>query len=284
MPSMYIVFDIGATKMRIASSENAKDLLVSKIVPTPEKFDDAMLVFRNTIRELSGGEEIEAVAGGVVGPLDKERTIILNPPNLKEWHGAPIKSELERICKAEVFIENDTAIVGLGEAVVGAGKGQKIVAYVTVSTGVNGVKIVDGQIAPSAMGFEIGRQIVNFDGERFCPSCDEPGYLESYISGSNIERKYGKKPFEVADPVLWEETSKLLAVGLNNVTVFWSPEIIVLGGAMILGNPAIPIERIEFHLDQLLKIFPEHPKLKKAALGDIGGLYGGLAFLGQNIG
>ncbi len=281
---MYIVFDIGATKMRIASSENAKDLLVSKIVPTPEKFDDAMLVFKNTLRELTGGEEIEAVAGGVAGPLDKERATILNPSNLKGWHGAPIKSELERICKAKAFIENDTAIVGLGEAIAGAGKGQKIVAYVTVSTGVNGVKIVDGQIASSAMGFEIGKQIINFDGERFCPACDEPGYLESYISGSNIERKYGKKPFEVADPVLWEETSKLLAVGLNNVTVFWSPEIIILGGAMILGNPAISIERIKFHFDQLLKFFPEHPKLEKAALGDIGGLYGGLAFLRQNIG
>ncbi|MEK7090032.1 MAG: hypothetical protein AAB930_00390, partial [Patescibacteria group bacterium] len=85
---MYIVFDIGATKMRIASSENAKDLLVSKIVPTPEKFDDAMLVFKNTLRELTGGEEIEAVAGGGAGPLDKERATILNPSNLKGWHGA----------------------------------------------------------------------------------------------------------------------------------------------------------------------------------------------------
>lgn len=278
---MYIVFDIGASKMRIASSKNASDILNSKIIPTPKKFEEALLVFKNTVRELSDGEDVEAAAGGIAGPLDKDRAILINTQN--DWREAPIKAELQRICGKKVFLENDTAIVGLGEAVSGAGKDHKLVAYVTVSTGVNGVIIQDGKIAPTAMGFEIGKQIVNFDGEKFCPSCDELGYLESYISGRNIERKFGKKPYEINDPELWEETAKLLAVGLNNVAVFWSPEIIVLGGAMVLGNPAIPIERIKFHLDQLLKVFPEHPKLAKAALGDVGGLYGGLAFLRQNI-
>lgn len=280
---MYIVFDIGATKMRIASSKNASDIEQSKIILTPEKFEDGMTVFKNTVSELSGGEKIEAAAGGIAGPLDKERASLLNPPNLPGWANAPIKSELERICGSSVFLENDTAIVGLGEAVSGAGKDYNLVVYITVSTGVNGVIIQDGKIAPSAMGFEIGKQIVNFDGEKFCPSCDEPGYLESYISGSNIERKFGKKPYEVNDPALWEELAKTLAVGLNNVAVFWSPEIIVLGGAMVLGNPGISIDRVKFHLSELLKIFSEHPRIEKAALGDVGGLYGGLAFLRQHI-
>ena len=269
--------------MRIASSKNAKDLEKSKIVATPEKFDDGMLVFKNTVRELAGTNDIEAIAGGVAGPLDKERKAILNAPNLKGWWAAPLKSELERICQGPVYLENDTAIVGLGEAIYGAGSGKNIVAYITVSTGVNGVRIVGGEISPSAMGFEIGQQIINFDGERFCPACDAPGYLESYISGSAFEKKFAKKPYEIFDPDLWEETAKLLAIGLNNVVVFWSPDIIVLGGAMILGNPAISIERVKFHFDQLLKIFPEPPPIEKAALGDVGGLYGGLAFLRQHI-
>ena len=242
-----------------------------------------MRIFKNAIGEIAGDETIEAAAGGVAGPLNKLRSELLNPPNLPEWQDAPIKSELERICQSPVYLENDTAIVGLGEAVAGAGKGKNIVAYITVSTGVNGVRIEDGRITASSMGFEVGRQIVNFGSERFCPACDEPGYLEGYISGSAFEKKFGKQPYEIEDPIMWEEAAKLLALGLNNVAVFWSPDIIVLGGAMILGSPAIPIERVEFHLNQFLKIFPEHPKLVKAALSDVGGLYGGLAFLREHL-
>lgn len=272
---MYVIFDIGASKMRIASSKNASDILQSKIIPTPERFEDGMAAFKSATTELAAGEKIEATAGGVAGPLDKERSGLLNPPNLPLWANAPIKSELEIICQSPVYLENDTAIVGLGEATAGAGKDKNIVAYVTVSSGVNGARIVNGEIDRSAMGFEIGQQVINFN--------EKPGDLESYISGQAFRNRFGKKPYEINDPNIWDEAAQILAFGLNNVVVFWSPDIIILGGAMILGNPAISVERTKQYLNQILKIFSEPPPVEKAALGDVGGLYGGLAFLRQNI-
>jgi hypothetical protein len=54
---------------------------------------------------------------------------------------------------------------------------------------------------------------------------------------------------------------------------------VVLGGSMITGNPSIPIDKTEQYLKEILKIFPQLPIMRKAELGDLGGLYGALAFL-----
>ena len=105
---------------------------------------------------------------------------------------------------------------------------------------------------------------------------------QSYISGRALEERSGKKPKEIKSEEVWEAEAKLLAVVLYNVTVFWSPNTIVLGGSMITGSPCIPLEHVEEHLKKLMKIFPEVPTLKKAELGDFGGLYGSLEYLKQN--
>jgi hypothetical protein len=51
---------------------------------------------------------------------------------------------------------------------------------------------------------------------------------------------------------------------------------------MILGNPAISLERVQVHLEVLPQIFSELSKIEKAALGDFSGLYGALALANQN--
>ena len=62
------------------------------------------------------------------------------------------------------YLANDSDLDGLGEATVGAGKGFNIVAYITVSTGIGGVRIVGGKIDVSTYGFEPGHQIIDADG------------------------------------------------------------------------------------------------------------------------
>ena len=48
---------------------------------------------------------------------------------------------------------------------------------------------------------------------------------------------------------------------------------------MITGNPAISVERVEYYLKRILKVYPEIPKLVMAELGEVGGLHGGLAYI-----
>jgi len=184
--------------------------------------------------------------------------------------------------KIPVYLENDAAIVGLGEAMNGAGRGEEIIAYITVSTGIGGARIVDGKIDRNIFGFEPGHQIIDPTG-MLCPMCDSAGHLEGHVSGVALEARFNKKAYEITDPQIWEEEAKWLAYGLNNTAVYWSPSVIVLGGSMIIKSPGISIERVSHHLKKTLTIFPERPRLVKAELGDIGGLYGALEILKQNF-
>jgi predicted NBD/HSP70 family sugar kinase len=286
---MRILFDIGGTKMRLAATKDCKNFGEPKIVQTPKNFKEGIEVFKKLALELSGGEKIKMAGGGVTGPFDSEKTKIIKSPNLPDWAGKPLKKEMEQGLGAPVYIENDTAIVGLGEAHNGAGKGYGIVVYMTVSTGVGGVRIVDGYIDKNTFGFEPGHQIIDMSGS-VCETCnvlgshsDGPGHLEGYVSGTATERRFGKKAYEVKDEKVWDELAHWLAYGLNNTIVHWSPDVVVLGGSMIVGDPAIEVAVVESYLKKIITIFPELPRIKKAELEDIGGLYGALAFVKQHI-
>lgn len=273
---MYLLFDIGGTKMRIAFSSDGKGFGEPMIISTPQDFRKGILLFKEAASELSGGRKIKAVAGGIAGPLDREKTMLVNSPHVSGWIKKPLKKELEKAIKAPVYIENDSAMVGLGEAVYGKGKGRRVVVYMTISTGVGGSRIINGRIDESAMGFEPGHQIIDPSGA-LCPECKSvPGYLERYISGSAIERRYREKAYKISDPAVWEEVAQFLAYGLNNTIVHWSPDVVILGGSVA---KKIPLSRVRFHLRRIMKIFPKIPPIEKAVLGDFGGLYGALHFL-----
>lgn len=285
---MYILFDIGGTKMRIASSRDCKTFLEEpRVVRTPEDFDEAMALFKETAAELCSGEAIRFGAGGIAGALDTGRSVLLRSPNKPAWIGKPLREKLSEALGAPVVLDNDSAVVALGEAHFGAGRGADIMVYITVSTGVGGARIVRGRIDANRFGFEPGHQIIDMGGAA-CPTCnadgvhgDGPGHLEGYVSGTALSRRMNKKPYEITEKAVWEELAGWLAVGLTNTIVHWSPDVVVLGGSMIVGEPSIGIGDVRRALDGTLDIFQQKPELKKAELQDFGGLYGAMALAEQ---
>jgi glucokinase len=272
---MLALFDIGGTKTRIAFSSDGETFEEPVIIETPQTFEEGIEVIARTVKDLSKGREVRAVVGGIAGPLNQLRTELVRAPHLQNWVGRPIQKALSESVEARVFLQNDSALVGLGEARFGAGNGNTIIAYITVSTGVGGVRIVDGQIDRGQFGFEPGHQIINANDN----SDDALIDLDGTISGEAIERRFGKKPYEISQSdALWDELARWLAIGLANTIVHWSPDVVILGGSMMVGDPKIPIENVRKHLEVALKIFPEHPPLALATLGAVGGLHGALAY------
>ncbi len=268
---MVILFDIGGTKIRVANVSRPDSFDTPTVFATPKTFDEGIELLKKKISELSGGESIEYIIGGIAGMYSEEKRALLDGRNLSDWVGKPISKILSESFGAEVIIDNDAALVGLGEAVFGAGKGFDIVAYITVSTGVGGARIVGKELDERSLGFEPGKQIIDLHGDT----------LENLISGGAVEEKTGKKPEEIKDPVFWDGLAKTLSYGLNNIVVNWSPSVVVVGGSM-MNEVGISIELAEKYLHEVLGKYPNIPPLKKAELGDFGGLYGGLAML-QNI-
>lgn len=271
---MYLVFDTGGTRMRMAYSPDGRVLEEPLIFPTPQDFAEAMEIFAANAAKLTRSRPVKAVAGGFPGPMNEDRSVIVNAPNIPGWVGKPIRQELARITKAPVHIENDTTMVGLGEIHKGAGQGFEIVVYLTVSTGIGGKRFVNGQVEPSAFGFEPGHMVIDLNG--FTCNCGLAGHLEGLASGNGVKKRYGQAPEDIKDPAVWEEVSRYLAAGINNITVMWSPHCIILGGSMMRD---LPIGRLQADVESLGNVFKQFPVLKLAELGDLGGLEGALAYL-----
>lgn len=265
--------------MRIARSDDGVTFAEPVILPTPKDFDAGMQAFKDAVDKLCAGEKPATLAGGIAGTLSKDKTVLLSAPNLPGWIGKPIRSAFEEILGCPVRLENDTAMVGLGEAVVGAGKDASIVVYITISTGVGGVRLIDGKIDVSAMGFEPGHQIIDAGGRlRETSVCGQGIDFEGMVSGTSITARYGKKPFEITEEAFWDDMARVAAYGVSNTIVHWSPDVVVLGGSM-MKKIGIKAERVQEHLKGILHVFPTHPRLLHSALGDLGGLHGSLAYI-----
>ncbi len=271
---MFIVADIGGSKMRIAKSDDLKSFSEPVIQPTPQEYPAGIEQIMTTVHDLIGaGTKIDGVAIGIAGPLSADKRSVFKTPHL-HWDGRAVADDVERALNGtSVYLENDVALVGLGEAVAGAGAGSSIVAYVTVSTGVNGVRIVDGKIDRTAEGFEIGGQFMTVEEPRLT--------LEDMVSGTAVAKAFGKPPREIPkDDPLWEELAEILAYGIHNTIVHWSPNRVVLGGSMF-NEVGIPVPSVAAHVQKIMTKFPVTPEIVHSALGDVGGLHGGLELLRQ---
>jgi glucokinase len=263
---VHILFDIGGTKMRVARKVSDTEFSAPLKQETPQNLDEGLRTLFSLVESVAQGERVEGMCGGVAAVFDG--TKIVNSSNLKGWIGA----DLGRIGEERgvaIRVVNDAALVGLGEAVFGAGAGKEVVAYITVSTGIGGARIVRGKIDENAFGFEPGHQYLDLNNLKT---------LEDFVSGKSMESRYGKKPREIHDLDAWEEAARTLAVGLHNTILHWSPDVLVLGGPMMVGDPSVPIEVVIRRLGELANIFTKLPEMKLANLKDDGGLYGALAY------
>ena len=271
---MHILFDLGKTKTRVAGTRSFDSFVDPRIFDTPKKYEDTISLLAQTAQEIAGEDSIDSIGGGLGGPLEKNKKALVEGVNFPGWGGRPFADDLSlAMGGVPVYLENDSALVGLGEAVYGAGRDFEIVAYITVSTGLGGARIVKRKIDINSHGFEPGWQVLSLsskdDGEK---------YASDFLSGNAVEKATGKKPYETTDSAFWDEKARILAHFLNNVIVMWSPDVIVLGGSM-MKEIGIPIPVTEKYLREIFKIFSDVPSIKKAELHDIGGLWGAMEFL-----
>ncbi len=275
----FVVCDIGGTNTRVGFASTLDTIDSHKTFATPTTFKAGMEKIIKTISAVTTTPR--AIVVGVRGIVAENRSGIQTDTILTGWIGQSITDALQKVFAVPVYIENDTALAGLGEAHFGAGQGIDIVAYHTISSGVGGVKIESGKLDMASVGFEPGHQILDID--RTILGIDITPTLENLVSGTALEERFGMKAPDIPQSdTVWDELAEYLAQGLHNTILYWSPDVIVLGGAMIVGDPAIPLDAIRKYTVASMKPEMPTPFITKGALGDVAGLYGGLVLAAQN--
>ncbi len=274
---MYVSIDIGGTKTRIASSKNLRDLHKVKKFPSSWNLKEEKLNILKGIEDVSDGKEVKCICIGVPGRVDYLNEKFFKMPNYSVLNDFPFDFLISgRFHKTKLLVENDAALAGLGEAVLGAGLQSKVTAYLTLGTGVGGVRVEKTIKNVNYFYSEPGHQIIIKDG-KYNSGTGHRGSLESYISGRAFEDIYGVKPDKCEIEAFWNDYAAYLAVGIHNICSMWGPDLIVLGGSL---SKKYPIFKNELKRILSAEKFLTIPKIVTAEFADDAGLVGGLVKIG----
>lgn len=277
----FLAMDLGGTKIASALVTAEGEILSQEFVPTlaEEGIDAVIGRMLATIDNLINNADLSrfAPAGMAIaaaGAIDSDNGVVTASPNLPGWRDVPLKEILEEMTGLEIFLINDASAAALGEHRFGAGRGAKDLIYVTVSTGIGGGIIINGQLYSGASGSagEIGHMTIQADGPR-C-SCGNTGCLEMLASGKAVAREAQRliaagaktrilelaerEPANitaatVAAAALEGDTLALeiistaatyLGIGLANLINIFNPEMIIIGGGMAqMGDMLLEVAR-----------------------------------------
>jgi glucokinase len=300
-----VSLDIGGTQLRAAVyRDNQREPITQKRIKTrasePDTFGRLLQLIEDV---LPPDGKVDAIGASCPGPVDPHTGIIMFTPNIKEWRDFPFTAKLMRNFGVPTFVDNDANLAGLAEWKFGAGRGHHNVLYLTVSTGVGGGVIINDRLLQGTHGLaaELGHTTVQVDGP-IC-GCGKRGHLESFSSGTGIERfvadqlKAGRK--SVLDPTkrnsareiseaarqgdalsieAYQVAGKYLGIGVANFLHAFDPSVIVFGGGVSQSGPLL-FDSFETSLKEHV-IHPRYLEglvIARVELGDDSGLLGARA-------
>jgi glucokinase len=139
--------------------------------------------------EVLAGEKPTAIGVSFGGPVDFTTGTVRLSHHIPGWENIELQRLLESEFGATASVDNDANVAALGEHRFGAGQGYNSLLYITVSTGVGGGWILNGQPWRGAGGMagEIGHTVVDPNGPMCL--CGKRGCVERLASGPYIAQQ-----------------------------------------------------------------------------------------------
>jgi glucokinase len=313
--------DVGGTKFIAAVVDKDGRMLSRVYRPTlasqgPEKVIKRLAAtIEQAIKESGAGMTgIGAVSLAIAGIIDINRGLVTQTTHLPDWHNIRLDDLLQDEFQMPAFLLNDASAAALGERCFGAGIGIDNLIYVTVSTGIGGGLIINGELYNGTDGAaaEIGHMIVLADGPA-C-NCGQHGCLEALASGTAIARLArerlkrgersiltgmvkgipasvtaehvtiaGKKRDAVALSVI-REAAYYLGIGLSNLVNLFNPRVIVIGGGVSAMGEMLLRPARKSMKDHALRLPAATVSVVKSKLSPDGGILGAAAYARLQLG
>lgn len=184
--TVLLALDFGGTKLAaaIAPPESAGWLAHDRVFSAPgATAHDDLREIAALARRLLNGQSPAAIGVSFGGPANFATGVVRLSHHVPGWENIPLQAWLEAEFHAPTRIDNDANAGALGEHRYGAGQGVDHLLYITVSTGVGGGWILNGQPWRGAHGLagEIGHMTIDPHGP-VC-LCGKRGCVERLASG-----------------------------------------------------------------------------------------------------
>ncbi|MFQ3681972.1 ROK family protein [Roseiflexus sp.] len=311
--TLVLGLDFGGTKLAAGLVDLTNGaVLARRSMPTPVAGGaraslDAMLAMARELID-SASAPVQGVGISFGGPVAADGRTARLSMHVAGWENLPLAARVEAALGLPAIVANDGDAAALAEFHFGAGRGVHHLLYLTVSTGIGGGIIIDGQLyrGERAWAGEVGHQVLKPDGPP-CP-CGRNGCLEALASGLSIARETRLRlrglegAFSVLSTIppdsltahqvaeaaaagdalaraVWNEAMEWLGIGIASAANLLNPGRVVLGGGLTRAGAMLfdPVRHVVMHraMDPELTVVP-------AALGDDVGILGGAALLRES--
>lgn len=308
---MILAIDIGGSQFGlILSTPNGQ--VVQHLQCSTHRTDGAQRMIGKIISESrtlvsQSPKPVVACGIGFGGPVNFSTQHIINSTHVKGWDNCPLPQMIKKELGMPAIVDNDANIGALGEFTFGAGKGSTNLVYYTISTGIGGGIIINGQIYRGSNGNagELGHCPILQNGPR-C-DCGNKGCLEALCSGTAIGKRTqkavqkhprkgrvirnlakdnpitAKTLFDAAkqkDPfaqTLVKEICTDLGMGVATAQNAFAPNVIVIGGGVSKAGRVL-FDPLRKETDRfLMPVHRPHLNIRQAKLKDRSVLFGAVA-------
>ncbi|MDA0799021.1 MAG: ROK family protein [Chloroflexi bacterium] len=192
---LYVGIDVGGTKTLAVVGDATGRMLGRAVNPSQadQRADVIVDVIVQTAREAvaNAGVESASIRGAGIaaaGAVDPQRGMLVSCPQMPQIADAPLVSMFRERWNIPTVIGNDANLAGLAEQRFGVGKGTTNLLFITISTGIGGGIVLNGEVYTGTSGFagEIGHITVDTHGPY--GRSRTPGAWESHCSGTALAR------------------------------------------------------------------------------------------------
>jgi len=223
---------------------------------TPECLEEVVSFIRETLDDCA--VSMDNILGIGIGLTGRVNSLTGESYNFFTFTEKPVGQYLTERLDKQVFVDNDTHVMGLAEQVLGQAKEARNALILNVSRGLGMTIIANRRLITGGMGFagEFGHmQMGNSD--KLC-ICGKRGCLGMEVSGYALEENFKQaikeggtslaindKPLEDIryDDILeaanqgdglcinlLQEMGEILGMALGNIVNLLNPELIIIGG------------------------------------------------------
>ncbi len=283
-----LTIDIGGTKIKVGCYE------AGKVTVLEETDTNAWEGAQRVVERVTGlgGRylPVDAVAVATCGQVDPaDGSIHYANDNMPGYTGVKLRAILEDAFHIPVVVENDVYAAAIGEGAFGGGRGISDYICLTVGTGIGGGVILNGRPYYGA-GYNCGTMIgaMLLHPEEQDGTDPWAGTFEKYASATALVKRAmefspelsdGRKIFaQINVPAVKQIVDNWLdelAWGVASLEHVYNVPLIVLGGGVMEQEYAVRTlrEKVSRRLVEGFKGL----ELKKAALGNLAGMYGAAA-------